>query len=387
MTNNNRIEELKRLSRAAALRAEEENRQADEAKRRADELMDQTRPTNLQEYIDACHHLVFSQLAFETDKSLTSKGTVTDPTNKYCPTSLKPWPDLVEDQRIIYDKLQSALLAIAPSFETRIFLSTLGERFSKHRIANERFLQRFLHSAVDYPVEMILKRLTEVEQVRSMYDMGDGVVFQYHLLASSDNSREVSEAESQSAPRTPHLDPVSDQSRPNQTYMYRSDGGPTAMPNMVYVCENTAPHKLTAAHLRAGLQPMNIHRDVVNRTTIPTDADPNEHFQYDAERLTAAALTHIYHFMIHSGLEYGLLTTGEATVFLKVDWSAPSTLSYHLVEFNSEVAAHPDSFHFRTAVGQLLTFTLLALGRPGARRVHGQDERDMVKADLKTWDQ
>lgn len=62
---------------------------------------------------------------------------------------------------------------------------------------------------------------------------------------------------------------------------------------------------------------MNILNDVVNRTTIPT-AD-EERFQYSAERLTAAALTQTYSYIIESGLQYGLLTTGEMTVFLKID--------------------------------------------------------------------
>lgn len=156
---------------------------------------------------------------------------------------------------------------------------------------------------------------------------------------------------------------------------------------MVYVCEYKAPHKLTASHLRAGLRPMNIHKDVVNRTTIPTKADSHGQFQYHAEKLTAAALTQAYHYMIHGGLEYGLLTTGEAMVFLKVDWTEPSTLYYYLAEPESEVAAHPYSFHSCTAVRQLLAFTLLALGQRRARRYHGQDERDRVKARLKTWTQ
>ncbi|KAH6653621.1 hypothetical protein BKA67DRAFT_570621, partial [Truncatella angustata] len=44
--------------------------------------------------------------------------------------------------------------------------------------------------------------------------------------------------------------------------------------------------------------------------TIPTAADPEGRFQYHAERLTAAAITQTYNYMIVGGLEYGLLTTG-----------------------------------------------------------------------------
>lgn len=66
---------------------------------------------------------------------------------------------------------------------------------------------------------------------------------------------------------------------------------------------------------------MNIYKEVVNRNTIPPSADPDGLAKFHAEKLTASALTQTYHYMMEGGLEYGLLTTGEATVFLKVDWA------------------------------------------------------------------
>ncbi|XP_044714482.1 uncharacterized protein HRG_11975 [Hirsutella rhossiliensis] len=89
--------------------------------------------------------------------------------------------------------------------------------------------------------------------------------------------------------------------------------------------------------------------------------------------------------MIEGGLEYGLLTTGEATVFLKVDWAEPETLYYHLAEPGPEVLAHPEHMQSSSAVGQYLAFSLMALGRPGGRVEHGQDERDRATANLNSW--
>ncbi|KAI1839249.1 hypothetical protein JX266_014540, partial [Neoarthrinium moseri] len=123
----------------------------------------------------------------------------------------------------------------------------------------------------------------------------------------------------------------------------------------LYVSEYEAPHKLTAPHLRAGLHPMNIFADVVNRKTIPTAADLIARFEYHAERLTAAAITQTYNYMIEGGLEYGLLTTGEAITFLRVDWQDPETLLYHLAEPSFEMADRSaDKRHACTAVGQYL---------------------------------
>ena len=120
---------------------------------------------------------------------------------------------------------------------------------------------------------------------------------------------------------------------------------------------------------------MDIYRKVVNRKTIPTCIDPEALFQYHAERLSASTITQTYHYMIESGLEYGLLTTGEAVVFLKVDWRDPETLYYPLAEPSPEVVAPSSESHTCSAVAQYLAFSLVALGGPGQRREHEQDER------------
>lgn len=152
---------------------------------------------------------------------------------------------------------------------------------------------------------------------------------------------------------------------------------------MIYISEYKPPHKLTAHHLRRGLRSMDIYEEVVNRKTIPTSVDPGARFEYFAERLTASAITQTYHYMIEGGLEYGLLTTGEAIVFLMIDWEHSGTLYYHLAEPASETSSAPsDEQHICTAVGQYLAFTLLAL-TTGSE--HGQRERQKATQGLRSW--
>lgn len=392
MADRRRVEELERLLRVAELRAEEsdkklleERQRADREQRRAETSEELTRPTKLHEYIAACHSLVFSKFTVERDKSLTSKGSITNPRNKLCPTSLKPWPNFIEQQRIASGVLHDAFPADARLFESRSFLSGLGDRISQRPIANEKSLEYFLHNSVEDPVTSILNQLKELEEIRNVYDIGSGIVFENHPSAISDVAEEVVERENPSPPRTPDHGRVSNQLRPDQICVYRSDDGAPGRRSMVYVCEYKAPHKLTAPHLRIGLRPMNVYKDVVNRKTIPTSADPDARFQYHAERLSAAAITQTYHYMIEGGLEYGILTTGETIVFLKVDWDEPSTLYYHLAEPEPEVSSHPNHFHSCTAVGQYLAFTLMAMGQPTQRREHGQEERRVTIMELKTW--
>lgn len=77
----------------------------------------------------------------------------------------------------------------------------------------------------------------------------------------------------------------------------------------------------------------------------------------------------------------GYLTTGEAVVFLNIDWTDPTTLYYHLAEPGAEVEAHRDNFRYCTAVSQVLAFSLQALEPP----THGQGERHRATKLLNTW--
>ncbi|KAF4120731.1 hypothetical protein GMORB2_2735 [Geosmithia morbida] len=151
---------------------------------------------------------------------------------------------------------------------------------------------------------------------------------------------------------------------------------------MAHIYEYKPPHKLTALHIRRGLHPMNVHQDVVNRITIPPTEDRDASFQYSAEKLTTSAITQIYHYMIEGGLDYGLLTTGETIVFLKIDWEDPETLFYHVAEPKAEALAHPEHSDLCTAVAQYLAFTLIALNSLEGQ--HGQEERQNAMGILDT---
>ncbi|OHE90288.1 hypothetical protein CORC01_14417 [Colletotrichum orchidophilum] len=373
--------------RAAAAEKErqQERQRADRERERAEAAEHQTQPTSLDEYIAACHSLVFAKFNVETDRRLTSKGSITNPRNKLCPTNLRPWPDFLHQQSIVFGTLYDTFPADKRCFESPSFLSGLGSRIAKRKITDEKALEYFLHNSVEDPVRAIMDELKQVEEVKGAFDLGNGIVFENHPHVLSDTAAEVVERNLPSTPpSTPHNSKVDlQQLRADQICVYRTDSSNSR--SMLYISEYKPPHKLTAPHLRLGLHSMNIHKEVVNRKTIPTSVDPDARFQYHAERLTAAAITQTYHYMIEGGLEHGLLTTGEAIVFLKIDWREPETLFFHLAEPSAEVAAHPKHAHLCTAVAQYLAFSLIALGVPGERRLHGQEERHRAIGKLKTW--
>ncbi|KID82483.1 Protein kinase-like domain protein [Metarhizium guizhouense ARSEF 977] len=90
-----RLEEQQRAESAERGRQEERQR-AEREQQRAETAEQQTRATILDEYIAACYSLVFLRFEVKTDKSLTLKGSITNPRNKLCLTNLEPWPDFLE---------------------------------------------------------------------------------------------------------------------------------------------------------------------------------------------------------------------------------------------------------------------------------------------------
>ena len=136
-------------------------------------------------------------------------------------------------------------------------------------------------------VRAILEQL-KTEEVGSIFQIGDGIVFENHPHAISDVAEVVARDTPATPPRTPNHRRDLHQLRPDQICVYR-DSSVSARRTMVYVCEYKPPHKLTAPHLRVGLRAMNIYKDVVNRKLIPSSVDPDARFQYHAERLVASA--------------------------------------------------------------------------------------------------
>ena len=128
---------------------------------------------------------------------------------------------------------------------------------------------------------------------------------------------------------------------------------------------------------------MNLWEDVVQRRTIPND--PGDKLNYNADRLTAAAITQTFEYMVENGLEYSYMTNGQAFIFLRVCESDPTTVYYYLAEPNRK-GDEQDSTSFRypsTAIGRVLGFCLTAI-RSNARN---QTWRDRAAGQLHKWNE
>ena len=376
-----RAEEAEAQRQQERQRAEEAEAQRQQERQRAEEAEDQARPTTLPEYIDACHEFLFSNIGVQPDKSLTSKGSIPDPKDKWCPQRLAPWPDFLHHQKETLGKLYDHYPDAVQAFESKDFLRGLGERIRKRLIANEKDVEQIQHETVEAPVTSIIEQLRS-QSPDDPFAIGRGIVFENLPNIASDDAEEPAERLNKQQ-ATPHRQnyPRPYQLRADQICVYKYDNDDVTRRRMAFVVEYKPPHKLTLPHMRLGLREMDIFSEVINRTTKPGPEENQALFQYTSDKLTAACVVQTFHYMIEGGLEYSYLTTSEAFVFLKIDWTDPNVLYFHLAEPTHEILAHPENSRHCTAVSQVLAFTLLALGA----RIHGQDDRDRATQILGTW--
>ncbi|CAI6089237.1 unnamed protein product, partial [Clonostachys chloroleuca] len=60
----------------AAIERDQEEERANRAETERDQEREQTRPTTLDEYLEACHNLVYARLTVESDPSKTTTGSI-----------------------------------------------------------------------------------------------------------------------------------------------------------------------------------------------------------------------------------------------------------------------------------------------------------------------
>jgi hypothetical protein len=75
-----RAEDADERAKEARKRAQEANERVEQEQKRADEEQTKTRPTTFEEYIRTCHTLLSKPLRVQTDKSLSTQGSITSPT-------------------------------------------------------------------------------------------------------------------------------------------------------------------------------------------------------------------------------------------------------------------------------------------------------------------
>ncbi len=397
--------------------AEQDKQQAEQDKQQAEQDKEQAeqrnQKTTLDEFLQACHEHLHKPLRVETNKSWTTKGPTT-PGNRYYPKTIEKWGTFMEEQHrvfstarnIFHPKNKPALRLFSPILS----VEDQGRLHCNIRIANEASLRTYEKSAIEVQVADIINRLSEIMQNPKEFQLGEGIIFENDPNSLNEIAEEVQERLHIQPPRTPSptaplsspsssssasnleldSDPKPGRTRADQYCIYKQVG---CKRQLLFVVEYKPPHKLSTGNL-SRFRPMDVKKEVLDRIHIPPPIPPDmteenaeqwqeafeDRLQYNADQVAVAVATQTFHYMIENRLEYSYITTGEAFVFLRIDWEPEKNntkLFYHVAVPSDDVVtdnAGNSVFDFqRTAIGQILGLCLLA--SKSKRRTHAERKR------------
>ncbi|KAG6235976.1 hypothetical protein E4U24_007989 [Claviceps purpurea] len=346
----------------------------DRALQRLQEIDPLLQPSTLDDFIKECHASLFSRLTIEPKTGRGSYVTTTNLSGKWQPEKVMQWTDFLSEQRLIFDKV----CEVFPS-ELRVFPrpTTVRENGTKIvPIADEKTLERFIDVSIAEPVKNIIKQLQSMDKLGRVRRGPRDVGIDFVIHADHAKPLEID--------TTPSL-PIEPEPVRTRYCIYRAGTTSMASATWLYVWEPAVPCDLTIQHLRAALRPTATFGEVAAGTEglAVEDVDEISQSVATAEKRVQDAISKTYRNMMESCLEFGILTTGQANVFLHVNWDDPQTLYYHIAEPALDIAQAPEGDGaFFSAVGQYVAFTIMALTK---YRKPLQERRMEVFKTLSKW--
>ncbi|PLB38800.1 uncharacterized protein BDW47DRAFT_104322 [Aspergillus candidus] len=272
-------------------------------------------------------------------------------------------------------------------FTPLVTLREYGKEVRERMISSELDLGYFERQTVESPVASVIKQLHANPRFRRVFRLNGNVIFENHANTLADerdivpdmsalsltqkqprrsnrlaaNSRSVGLATHQPGRSQAATQSRNSRPRADQFCVYNKGSG---IKQPAFIIEYKAPHKVSLAHVKAGLQDMDL-----NEVLRYKDVESPEEI---CRRVIAAVITQTFSYMVQGGLEYGYVCTGEALIFLRVLRNDPSTVYYYLSVPGEDVGASTgwtgdldggNRLHL-TALGQVLAFTLRALPVP-----------------------
>ncbi|KAF2843551.1 hypothetical protein M501DRAFT_926687 [Patellaria atrata CBS 101060] len=401
------LEEQCRRQEAEQAR-EEEQRRREEAELAQEKAEEKTRKTTLPEFLDACHNHLHSNLAVQTNVSLSTRGGPANANNKLRPERVLIWDDFAAHQEAIWDDLMSLDFVSERHFTSVHTLTESGEAVRRRMLSSELDLNVFQRSTVEDPVSLIIKQMYNDRSLRRKFCLQGSISFENHANTLStellEEGMEQTTLSGTQPRRSPRLQAQSKDARPlsstdpiestairvaarpsrpraDQFCVYNISTQNIENRIAAFIVEYKAPHKLPLSYIYEGLDDMELE-DVIQCRETDT---PRDHFR----RLMAAVITQAFSYIVKVGLKYGCVCTGEAFIFLRVP-DDPRTVHYFLSVPKGDVGEStgwvPNSgganrLHL-TAVGQMLAFTLQALKTPP----RGQKWRAEAAAQLNSWE-
>ncbi|CCE29189.1 uncharacterized protein CPUR_02881 [Claviceps purpurea 20.1] len=326
--------------------------------------------STLNEYVNECHDSLFSKLTIDPNAGRSGDVSTTKIRGKWQPEKLLEWTDFLSEQRVMFDLVCDV---IPPELREFPRLTTVRDDGTKIvPIADEKTLERFVEESIENPVKHIMIGLQSADKLGRVCKGEVRVDF-------------INHAEHTKPLKTETTSPQPGEPVSTRFCICRDPSVAMASSTLLYVWEHRAPYDLTIQHLRSALWPTTSFGEVTEEleSTAADDVEEVSQSPAMAEERVKHAVTQTYHNMMESCLEFGILTTGQAIVFLHVNWDDPQTLYYHIAEPALDVAKAPKrDAAFLSAVGQYVAFTIMALTKS---RKPLQERRIRVFKTLSKW--
>ncbi|KAG6264086.1 hypothetical protein E4U48_006409 [Claviceps purpurea] len=335
------------------------------------EMNRRMRPSTFCEFVEGCHGTLYSELAVQSNVRLETNGSTTTTYLTDRPVKLREWVGFVNGQKLLFDEICDAF----PPEHRALYCPDLLERFRTdiNSLRYNSFLNKFIRENIE---EMVFNIMTELQ---SLDGLDRGLRFGGNLgCAFSPYKDFTPHDESVDLRGIPDSQPVIPTLRDNgrlgpDRRCVLSDPTVTRMSStMLFGCDIENPYHLPVEQLREALQPATDVGQASQPTALNTKVKRDVIQSYD--------------YLMESSTGLGILTTGQAFVFLRVDRDNPGTLFYHIAAPADDVAqalasdaargipqaTSKRNSLFLSAVGQYLAFTLMAIRHP---RLPGQEAR------------
>ena len=344
-------------------------------------------------------------LKVETNPDLITTGTIKDPVGKKRPDYLRPWHGFLAQQKHTLYRLFQAypLSSHHQAFNSRIGMETISND-TLIILTSEKDLEFVTRPLVVTPVSRIIDHLASIPTVCHEFNLNCSIHFASHLNALSNSDPETSTPSSTPAstpttmpvttiPEQPKTPPKRKTTPPKKKtrgqpdiVLFYSTANTTPTRKLILHIELKPPHKLSLDDLNQGFRSMNLQPDIIDLNKIPTEETAKG--RYQSGRRVASVVTQVFSYLLEGGIEYGIISTGEAFAFLHINLQDPHTVYYYLANPNLEVEEKKGLGQFylhRTAVSQVLAFTLIAL--ESSQQKHFTNQARTLKAPkkLKSW--